>query len=108
MADHQAADGQPDNQPMTDALTEEVQNLTFALLDERIEGEQLKRLEELLTGDAQAREIYLTCVQMHVDLREILSSGVAAPSQPAVSRVPSFGLPISLPAPGVNTPLDQA
>lgn len=116
MANEQSPQDQRPTPTASDELTHEVQSLTFALLDEQIAAEQIKRLEELLTSDAQAREIYLTCVQMHVDLHEVFAAEKNAekkttdntekPASP--SAAPPLGLPISLPAPGINTPLDHS
>ena len=52
----------------TDPLSE-VEQLTWALVDELITEEQAARLEELLEADAEARKVYLQCIQLHGDLQ---------------------------------------
>jgi hypothetical protein len=51
-------------------LLKEVQELTWALLDENISSEESARLEQVLTDEEAARQIYLDCVQLHVELRQ--------------------------------------
>jgi hypothetical protein len=47
----------------------EVQALTWALVDEQATDDQIRRLEEMLLEDGEARRVYITCMQMHADLR---------------------------------------
>ena len=56
-----------------DDLTNEVQELVWALVDEQASDEQVRRLEELLLENQQARHIYVMCMQMHADLHYLLS-----------------------------------
>jgi hypothetical protein len=44
------------------------QELVWALLDEHISDANFAELEERLLADKAARETYIHCVQMHVDL----------------------------------------
>ena len=50
-------------------LLDEVQDLTWALLDENINSDDFARLEQVLGDEEEAREAYLDCVQLHVDLQ---------------------------------------
>lgn len=47
-----------------------VQELTWMLMDDRLEPSQLEMLEQLLKENATARQTYLECVQLHVDLKD--------------------------------------
>lgn len=53
-----------------DTLTE-VEELGWALLDEYATDAQIRRLEELLLADKEARFVYLTCVRMHSELQRL-------------------------------------
>ncbi len=57
--------------PTTDLL-DEVQELVWALVDEQATEEQAQRLERLLLDNREARQIYITCMQMHADLHYLL------------------------------------
>ena len=50
----------------------EVQELTWALLDQRGTPEQMRRLSALMLSDREARAIYLECVQLHAELEDTL------------------------------------
>ena len=52
------------------AAIDEVAELTWLLLDREITDQQMTRLEELLRDNQEARDTYLKCVQIHVDLAE--------------------------------------
>jgi hypothetical protein len=45
-----------------------VQELTWALIDDQIESGEFQLLESMLLSDDTARDEYLNCVQLHVDL----------------------------------------
>ena len=51
-------------------LLDEVQQLTWALLDEGISDDEFSRLEQVLLDECAARQTYLGCVQLHVDLQQ--------------------------------------
>lgn len=52
-----------------DSVTRQrVQELTWALLDEQITDDEMSLLDNLLLSDDAARQCYLECVQLHVDL----------------------------------------
>ncbi len=57
----------------SDDLTNEVQELVWALVDDQASDQQVRRLEELLLESQQARQIYVMCMQMHADLHYLLS-----------------------------------
>jgi hypothetical protein len=49
-------------------VQERVEELTWAMVDEQIRDDELRLLDTLLLSDDAARETYLGCVQLHVDL----------------------------------------
>ena len=55
---------------------EEVQDLVWALVDEQATDEEIRRLEDLLASDEE-RRIYVMCMQMHSDLRFLLTAQVS-------------------------------
>jgi hypothetical protein len=54
----------PDDQVISDR----VQELTWALLDEQINDDEFHLLDNLLLSDENARDSYIGCVQLHADL----------------------------------------
>ena len=69
----------------THAIAGEVQELTWAIFDDQATDEQIRRLEQLLLDDPEARHIYVTCMQMHADLYCMLG-GWQPRLPPAVKR----------------------
>ncbi len=64
---------QDDNSPLeqtTDQLLNEAEQLIWALLDEQIADDDVKRLEAMIQNDPRVRQRYLTCVQLHADLHQ--------------------------------------
>ena len=57
----------------TPDMASEIQELTWALIDEQATESQVRRLEELLLEDHEARQVYVMCMQMHADLHYLLS-----------------------------------
>jgi hypothetical protein len=57
----------------SDHVEDEVQELVWALVDECATDTQVRRLEELLLENEQARRIYVMCMQMHADLHFLLN-----------------------------------
>jgi hypothetical protein len=49
-------------------ISDRVQELTWALLDEQINDDEFILLDNLLLSDEKARGSYLGCVQLHADL----------------------------------------
>ena len=55
--------------PENDVL-DRVQDLTWGLLDEDLNSDEIALLDSLLLSDDAARTRYLECVQLHVGLHE--------------------------------------
>src|SRR5947207_12404571 len=49
-------------------ISDRVQELTWALLDEQINDDEFHLLDTLLLSDDKARDSYIGCVQLHADL----------------------------------------
>lgn len=49
-------------------VNQRVQELTWALIDEQISGDEMRLLDNLLLSDESARDTYIGCVQLHTDL----------------------------------------
>ncbi len=81
-------------------LLDEVEQLTWALLDDNISDEEFSRLEQVLVDEGAARQTYLGCVQMHVDLHQYFAEQPAAMAT-AAERSPLLGF-----LDGVPSPLD--
>jgi hypothetical protein len=64
-------------------ISDRVQELTWALLDEQINDDEFHLLDNLLLSDEKARGAYVGCVQLHADLM----SHFAVPTGPAGSKV---------------------
>ena len=87
--------------PLTEEAATDVQNLTWALADDVITTDDVKRLETMLLGDADARKLYVECMQLQADLHlffnpklaEIkLPIPVAAPATtPVLKNLPTTG-----------------
>jgi hypothetical protein len=58
-----SADGADDR-----VISDRVQELTWALLDEHINDDEFMLLENLLLSDEKARKSYVGCTQLHADL----------------------------------------
>jgi predicted Zn-dependent protease len=54
----------PDDQVISDR----VQELSWALLDEQMNDDEFMLLENLLLADEKARETYVGCTRLHADL----------------------------------------
>jgi hypothetical protein len=74
----------------------ETQRLTWAVLDENITQKELKRLEQLLLEDSEARQTYINCVQMHADLMEFYGQQPkeSSPGKKVQKKVPTQDLPL--------------
>ncbi len=55
-------------------LLDEVEQLIWSLLDDRITDADAERLEALIKSDQQVQQRYLECVQLHTDLFSQLGS----------------------------------
>ncbi|MEM8946571.1 MAG: hypothetical protein AAGD11_15470 [Planctomycetota bacterium] len=51
-----------------EAVLEQADELIWALLDDRIETADVKKLEDLLRESQPVRDRYIQCVQMHCEL----------------------------------------
>ncbi len=74
-----ARPAQPDRDPV---VNERVQELTWALVDEQINDDEMRLLDNLLLSDETARETYIGCVQLHTDLIEHFRQ----PAKPTATR----------------------
>ena len=84
-------------------LAAEVQEIVWALVDDHVTDEQIKRLEKLIAESEEARGTYVRCMQMHADLHYLLSKKRPAPFPPGTSGSP---LPIlDLPTIGPDAPI---
>jgi hypothetical protein len=85
-------------------VVERVQELTWALLDEDINEDEISLLDTLLISDDKARERYIECVQLHCDL---LAHFAEEPAKATGSRPPvlSFLAPNGAPT---DTPSSHA
>jgi hypothetical protein len=63
-------------------LLDEVQELTWALVDEQASEHDVRRLEKLLLEHEDARQTYVLCMQIHTDLHFLL--GRRPPLPPAL------------------------
>jgi hypothetical protein len=69
-------------------LTDEVQELVWALIDEQATDDQIRRLEVLLLHSVEARRIYTRCMQMHADLRYLFAGKQAPPLDEEATALP--------------------
>ena len=49
-------------------ISDRVQELTWAMLDEQISDDEFQLLETLLLSDDKARDSYVGCMQLHTEL----------------------------------------
>ena len=63
----------------SDDIHAEVQELAWAMIDQQATEEQVRRLEEILSADSEARQVYMVCMQMHADLRCLLGGDLPMP-----------------------------
>ncbi len=54
--------------PLSEQAAAEIQDLAWAMADEAITPEEVKRLETLLLADPEARKLYVECMQLQADL----------------------------------------
>lgn len=60
--------------PQDDAVAEEVHELVWAMIDDRITAEQIERLDQLVIRDPRARAAYTQCMHLHADLWSLFAS----------------------------------
>jgi len=90
----------------TPELFDRTQELSWALLDDYINGEEFTELEDLLLNDKIARESYIGCVQLHADLASHFAAPTPAttPARPARTPILGFLGTDSGPLTGLNAP----
>ena len=67
---------------MRSHLKDEVQDLVWAVVNEYATEGQIRRLEQLVTSNAEARRTYIACMQMHADLCLLLGGKQVQPKLP--------------------------
>ena len=67
-----------------------VQELSWSLFDEIISPDEMTELESLLLSDTIARDTYIQCVQLHVDLTNYYAKP-AASNGGSPSKTPVLG-----------------
>jgi hypothetical protein len=88
----------PGDSPINDADSDDlgpigrVHDLTWALLDEQITDAEMAELEALLRGDEEARDAYVRCVQMHVDLTLHYNPQSIPQFKPPATKSPVLGM----------------
>jgi hypothetical protein len=82
------------------------QELTWALLDECINGEEFAELENRLLNERSARETYVGCIQLHTDLARHFADQAATSTPARRTNTPILGFlgTDSGPLTGLNTP----
>jgi hypothetical protein len=77
--------------PRRDAtVSERVQELTWALVENEIDEDELRLLDNLLLSDEAARDTYVDCVQLHTDLLVHFSEAEKQPPVGGQSPVLGF------------------
>jgi hypothetical protein len=80
-------------------VSDRVQELTWALLDEEINDDEFRLLENLLLSDDKCRDSYIGCVQLHADLLTHFAapktkvSAKSGSSSPILGFLPTCGFP---------------
>jgi hypothetical protein len=72
-----------------ETIQERVQELTWALVDDQLDADEMRLLETLLISDDKARDTYVHCVQLHADLMGHFAPA-SAPTAAGKSPVLSF------------------
>jgi hypothetical protein len=74
------------------AVLDQVQELTWALLDDNASEGEVSRLEGLLASSDSARQDYLRCVELHVGLHEHFAGAAASGEKPqSAAKSPILG-----------------
>lgn len=92
----------------TPDVATEIQELTWALIDEQATDSQVRRLEELLLEDREARQVYVMCMQMHADLHYFFMGNkkpqLPAAVEKAIAEEKKKKKPVAAPLPVVDLP----
>lgn len=81
-----------------------VQELTWALLDEQITGDEFGLLDTLLLSDDKARDSYIGCVQLHADLMSHFAVSTGTANAKIGGDSPILGFLNADSAPGLQSP----
>jgi len=99
---HDASELSPDE----NTRRERVEELTWAMVDEQINAGEFELLDSLLLSDDAARETYIGCVQLHVDLMHHFADSSA--KAPASGGSPVMGfLSDFVPPTGLQPPVSE-
>jgi hypothetical protein len=85
-------------------IRERVQELTWALVDDQINTDEMQLLDSLLLSDDGARGTYLDCMQLHTDLMFHFAGGKLPVGDGAKSPVLGF-LGDAVPPASVSPPV---
>ncbi len=72
-------------------ISDRVQELTWALLDEQINDDEFMLLDNLLLSDEKARGSYIGCVQLHTELMSYFAALPAESDSKVGSRSQILG-----------------
>lgn len=88
--------------PLTEQEITEIQDLAWAMADEMISPEEVKRLEALLLADPDARKLYVECMQLQADLYLFFNPKPLLP--PNIPIGPTGGTAPAPPLPHAGSP----
>jgi hypothetical protein len=77
--------------PEDSTVLERVQELTWALVDEQINDDEMALLDTLLLSDDEARKRYIECAQLHADLMAHYATPAPAESAKGGLKPPVLG-----------------
>src|SRR5688572_15917248 len=72
-------------------VLDQVQELTWALLDDNASEDDVVRLQGLLNSSQSARQDYLQCVQLHVGLHDYFAAAPESEKPRATGKSPILG-----------------
>jgi hypothetical protein len=79
---------------------DQVQELTWALLDEQISEDEFEQLSRVLLRDDKSREAYLGCIQLHTDLITHFAGPEArTPKRPGTTPILGLDMPLGFQSP---------
>lgn len=88
------------------ALLDEAEQMIWALLDDEIAEQDVKKLETLLAENDAVRQRYIECTQLHVDLKDHFSTTSPKSNvEPDGSGIISKLIAEHMPTPGMNPPV---
>ena len=65
---------------LSEKTATEVQDLAWAMADDMASPDDIKRLEDLLLADAEARQLYVQCMQLQADLHLFFNPKPSVPA----------------------------